>query len=70
MSDQVADRIERALKRIEVAAASQARSRAGLARRNEMLRMRIESAIADLDVLIARETENEIPMADDAEDEG
>jgi hypothetical protein len=70
MSDLVADRIERALKRIEAAAASQAHAKARLERRNETLRGRIESAIGELDVLIERENENALPVAGDAEDEG
>ncbi|NLS29108.1 hypothetical protein S2M10_41280 [Sphingomonas sp. S2M10] len=72
MSDQVADRIERALKRIEVAAASQALVRTRLEARNEALRARIESAIVDLDALIAgeREAEADAASAGGEEDEG
>ncbi len=67
MSDQVVDRIERALKRIERAAASNADGRARLQRRNTTLRTRIESAIGDLDALIALETESALPPEDDAD---
>ncbi len=74
MSDLVSDRIERALKRIEVAAASQALVRTRLEARNEALRARIESAIGELDALIAieREVEAEAEAAapGDEEDEG
>lgn len=58
MSDQVVDRIARALERIERAAAAGAEARARLERRNGALRARIESAIADLDALIADEAAN------------
>ncbi len=68
MSDPVADRIERALKRIEVAAAAQTQARARLETRNATLRARIESALVDLDALIVRERELEAQLAgDDAE---
>lgn len=60
MSDQVVDRIERALKRIERAAAAGAEARARLEHRNRALRARIESAIADLDMMIAQEAENAV----------
>ncbi len=60
MSDQVVDRIERALKRIERAAAAGAEARARLENRNRALRARIESAIADLDMMIAQEAENAV----------
>jgi len=71
MSDLVSDRIERALKRIEVAAASQALVRTRLEARNEALRARIESAIVELDALIAveREAEAEVAAPGDEEDE-
>lgn len=68
MSDPVADRIERALKRIDVAAAAQTRARARLETRNATLRARIESALVDLDALIARERELEAQLAGDAAD--
>lgn len=68
MSDLVADRIERALKRIEVAAAAQSQARAQLETRNAMLRARIESALVDLDALIARERELEAQLAGDDTD--
>jgi hypothetical protein len=68
MSDPVADRIARALKRIEVAAAAQTQVRARLETRNARLRARIESALVELDALIARERELEAQLAgDDAE---
>ncbi len=65
MSDPVADRIERALKRIEVAAAAQTQARARLETRNARLRARIESALVELDALIARERELEAQLAGD-----
>ncbi|RSV34219.1 hypothetical protein CA233_21230 [Sphingomonas sp. ABOLD] len=68
MSDPVADRIERALKRIEVAAAAQTQARARLETRNATLRARIESALVDLDALIARERELEAQLAGDEGD--
>lgn len=55
MSDQIADRIERALTRIEHAAARRAGETAHLARRHARLRDRVETAIAELDALIAQE---------------
>lgn len=67
MSDQVVDRIARALERIERAAAAGAEARARLERRNAMLRSRIESAIDDLDALIAQEAET-VPPVDDIDD--
>ncbi|SFK10865.1 hypothetical protein SAMN03159338_3240 [Sphingomonas sp. NFR04] len=67
MSDLVADRIERALKRIEVAAAAQSQVRTKLETRNATLRTRIESALVDLDALIARERELEAQLAGDEE---
>ncbi len=67
MSDLVADRIERALKRIEVAAAAQSQVRTKLENRNATLRTRIESALVDLDALIARERELEAQLAGDDE---
>nr|WP_315384269.1 hypothetical protein [uncultured Sphingomonas sp.] len=67
MSDLVADRIERALKRIEVAAAAQSQVRTKLENRNATLRTRIESALVDLDALIAREHELEAQLAGDDE---
>ncbi len=70
MSDLVADRIERALQRIETAAQAKAFATARLERRNALLRGRIESAIADLDALIAREAENAQPEPADDEDAG
>jgi hypothetical protein len=57
MADNAADRIERALARIEAAAAARAYASARLARRHQLLRARIEDAITSLDVLIARESE-------------
>ena len=73
MSDPAADRIERALKRIEVAATTQTQARAKLETRNAALRARIESALVDLDALIARERELEAQLAgedaDTAEEE-
>ncbi|WP_240610291.1 hypothetical protein [Sphingomonas pokkalii] len=59
MPDLVADRIERALARIEAAAAKRAYAAAQLERRHAQLRGRIETAIADLDDLIAREIDGE-----------
>lgn len=58
MSDQQVDRIARALERIERAAAAGAEARARLDRRNGALRARIETAIADLDRMIAQEAES------------
>ncbi|OAN57368.1 hypothetical protein A7X12_07280 [Sphingomonas sp. TDK1] len=71
MSDLVADRIERALKRIEVAAATQAHAHNRLEERNALLRSRIESAIFELDALIAqeRDAEHEPEPTGDEEDE-
>lgn len=54
LSESVA-RIERALQRIEAAAAARAFDNEQLARRNRVLRTRIEEAIASLDSLIAQE---------------
>ncbi|WP_313538447.1 hypothetical protein [Sphingomonas sp.] len=68
MSDPVADRIARALKRIEVAAAAQTQVRARLETRNARLRARIESALVDLDALIVRERELEAQLAGDDAD--
>lgn len=68
MSDPVADRIERALKRIEVAATAQTQARARLETRNARLRARIESALVELDALIARERELETQLAGDDAD--
>jgi hypothetical protein len=68
MSDPVADRIERALKRIEVAAPAQAQARARLEARNATLRIRIESALVDLDALIVRERALEAQLAGDDAD--
>lgn len=68
MSDQVVDRIARALERIERAAMAGAEARVQLERRNATLRSRIESAIEDLDALIALEAENAQP--DEADVEG
>ncbi|KTF67836.1 hypothetical protein ATB93_16390 [Sphingomonas sp. WG] len=67
MSDLVADRIERALARIEAAAAKRAYAAAQLERRHARLRGRIETAIADLDELIARENEAEPEAGADAD---
>ncbi len=68
MSDPVADRIERALNRIEVAATAQTQTRARLETRNATLRARIESALVELDALIARERELEAQLAGDDAD--
>jgi hypothetical protein len=57
MADTAADRIEQALARIEVAASARAYATERLARRHAKLRARIEDAVASLDALIARETE-------------
>ncbi|UYY78552.1 hypothetical protein [Sphingomonas sp. R1] len=64
------------MERIERAAAAGAEARSRLDRRNGALRARIESAIADLDMLIAQEAES-APSADadeamdmDADEEG
>ncbi|WP_294331137.1 hypothetical protein [uncultured Sphingomonas sp.] len=67
MSDQVVDRIARALERIERAATAGAEARVRLERRNHMLRTRIESAIADLDAMIADEAVTAAPDGDDTE---
>ena len=50
------DRIERALARIEAAAAARAYAAERLSRRHATLRARIENAVASLDTLIARES--------------
>ena len=59
MTDQASDiasaRIERALARIEAAAAMQATSYADLARRHATLREHVGAALASLDSLIAAE---------------
>jgi hypothetical protein len=55
MADIVSNRIEKALERIEAAAASRAFAHARLARRHARLRDRIEDAVQSLDILIARE---------------
>jgi len=60
MADTPNDRIERALARIEAAAASRAYNVERLTRRHALLRERIEDAVASIDALIAREqTESE-----------
>ncbi|MEI9849952.1 MAG: hypothetical protein WDN24_02660 [Sphingomonas sp.] len=56
MADTSSDRIERALARIEAAAAARAFASERLARRHAQLRTRIEEAVTSLDALIARET--------------
>jgi hypothetical protein len=55
MADTATDRIERALARIEAAAAARAWSVERLAHRHTALREKIEDAVASLDALIARE---------------
>jgi hypothetical protein len=49
------ERIERALARIEAAAAARAFDVERLARRNALLRERMQEAVSSLDTLIARE---------------
>lgn len=51
------DRIDRALARIETAAAARAASSAALLRRHETLRSSMAEAIAALDSVVARESE-------------
>ena len=55
MADTATDRIERALARIEAAAAARAYSVERLTHRHAALREKIEDAVASLDALIARE---------------
>lgn len=55
MADAPPDRIEKALARIEAAAAARAYSVERLSRRHAVLREKIEDAVASLDALIARE---------------
>lgn len=55
VSDTSADRIEKALARIEAASAARAYNSERLAQRHATLRTRIEDAITTLDALIARE---------------
>ena len=55
MADTAPDRIERALARIEAAAAARAWSVERLTHRHTALREKIEDAVASLDALIARE---------------
>ena len=55
MADTAQDRIERALARIEAAAAARAYSVERLTHRHAALREKIEDAVASLDALIARE---------------
>jgi len=53
-----AERIERALVRIEKAAAARAYAQDQLARRHARLREKISEAVQSLDALIARESNN------------
>jgi hypothetical protein len=55
MADNVSDRIERALARIEAASRARAFATERLAQRHTVLRERIEAAVTSLDALIARE---------------
>ncbi|MDF7773851.1 hypothetical protein P1X14_01210 [Sphingomonas sp. AOB5] len=55
MAGSSSDRIEKALARIEAAAAARAFSSERIVRRHAALRKRIETAVASLDELIARE---------------
>ena len=55
MADNSSHRIENAIKRIEAAAAARAYAAERLSRRHAALREKIESAVASLDTLIARE---------------
>lgn len=55
MADTAQERIERALARIEAAAAARAWSVERLTHRHTALREKIEDAVASLDALIARE---------------
>lgn len=55
MADTAQDRIEKALARIEAAAAARAYSVERLTHRHAALREKIEDAVASLDALIARE---------------
>ena len=52
------DRIDRALSRIEAAAAARDTSVVALTRRHEALRSRMAEAVAALDAVIARESES------------
>jgi hypothetical protein len=56
MAESPEDRIEKALARIETAAAARAYATARLSRRHAKLRARIEEAVGSLDALIARES--------------
>jgi hypothetical protein len=51
------DRIDRALERIEAAAAARTASNTALQKRHEKLRTRMAEAVAALDAVIARESE-------------
>ncbi len=51
------DRIDRALARIETAAAARDTNTAALVRRHETLRTRMAEAVSALDAVIARESE-------------
>lgn len=55
MAETPTDRIERALARIEAAAAARAYSSARLAQRHAALRERIQDAVTSLDALIERQ---------------
>jgi hypothetical protein len=55
MADTPTDRIERALARIEAAAAARAYGSARLAQRHAALRERIQDAVTALDALIERQ---------------
>lgn len=59
MAGSSSDRIEKALARIEAAAAARAFTTAKLVRRHTLLRERIEDAVTSLDALIAREGKGE-----------
>jgi hypothetical protein len=51
------DRIDRALARIEAAAAARTAANTALTRRHETLRTRMAEAVAALDAVIARESD-------------
>lgn len=68
MSENPADRIERALARIEAAAAERAYATERLARRHAVLRDRVQDALAALDQLIAEDKQAAALTPDEDDD--
>ncbi len=68
MSENPADRIERALARIEAAAAERAYATERLARRHAVLRDRVQDALAALDHLIAEDRQAAAIASDEQDD--